>query len=306
MAKRRSGKFSSLIAASGKSGQSVWSLGTERAQSVEDPSPPYDRMGRDEQERGGPLQIPEFPQATLLRTALPRRLLFPVEHMFGQLGQILSERIYLGFGKQARQLFSLVLDFCIAYEFYIERPYSNRDPEELTSLSIRQRLHKSLQILCKYNDVPDTQVSLAVDVLLTSTEVISKSCGHKSADIFLPTEPVVSWSLRSDEERDSSPVEFLKIHWGKYIDSGVMFQCDLRRLDNALFQAVLNYCKNQDPPIDPKTYLPPRHVKAEWGIAKLKAAFSDASPEEMDAICRAAAAYRTRLKREASASAPNC
>jgi hypothetical protein len=74
---------------------------------------------------------------------------------------------------------------------------------------------------------------------------------------MLPYRAGAKWSDRSGDDRQLSPIEFLQKYWGSYIDKKLMYQVDLRVLDNSLFEAVKLYARRRK--VDPKTVLPPRH-----------------------------------------------
>ena len=61
-----------------------------------------------------------------------------------------------------------------------------------------------------------------------------------------------------------TPVDFIKRIWGPYIEAGILFQDDLRRLDPKLIAAVTSYCQrmgkkagNDPNAFDARGFLPP-------------------------------------------------
>jgi hypothetical protein len=78
---------------------------------------------------------------------------------------------------------------------------------------------------------------------------------------YVPSVPApkiapAQWSELKEEDKALSPVEFLNKHWGKFIEDDVINQCEFRKFDESLFQAVRYYCNTQTPPLDPYDFLP--------------------------------------------------
>jgi hypothetical protein len=69
----------------------------------------------------------------------------------------------------------------------------------------------------------------------------------------LPAVAPAKWNERGTEET-RNPIDFLEDYWGEYMDNCTITQCDLKKLDKSIFEAVRIYCRNMKE--DPLDYLP--------------------------------------------------
>lgn len=113
-------------------------------------------------------------------------------------------------------------------------------------LERQEELVAALRQVCRRFGIKPTRAARAAHALLGS-EYLPTIC--------LPLVAPVTWKGRPLEDRQLNPMMFLEKHWGEYLDTDVLSQVDLRRLDMSLFNAIQIYCKNRH--IDPKDYLPP-------------------------------------------------
>lgn len=67
-----------------------------------------------------------------------------------------------------------------------------------------------------------------------------------------------------NKDLGETPIDFIKRIWGSYIEAGILFQDDLRRLDPKLIAAVTSYCQrmgkragNDPGAFDARSFLPP-------------------------------------------------
>jgi hypothetical protein len=121
---------------------------------------------------------------------------------------------------------------------------SKESQDEISSLL----LEMCEQICAKYglpSDRARKAAKKAARTLLADKYIVS---------LTLPDKPPAKWFCRSEDDHRLNPIEFQEKYWGIYIEEGILFQSDLRRLDNSLFGAVKGYCKYRG--LDPNDYLP--------------------------------------------------
>lgn len=101
-----------------------------------------------------------------------------------------------------------------------------------------------VQTLCKRHSIPVGRARRAVQILLNITLLPRNE--------NLPPEPEKLWSKRDGEDLKLNPLEFFEKYWGKYI--AFLTQCDLRKQDLSLFEAIKGHCKSKG--YNPTDYLP--------------------------------------------------
>lgn len=117
--------------------------------------------------------------------------------------------------------------------------FGDADPQADMALCVR--------VLCQQFNLPPERVYEAVEALR-----------GKSSELRLPDSAPATWAARSGEDRCLNPIEFRDKYWKKYLDAGIMYQVDLRAMDNSLFEAIKSWCRNKK--IRPQDHLPPRNV----------------------------------------------
>lgn len=128
-------------------------------------------------------------------------------------------------------------------------------------------------------------IGAAIDLAGSVARVL---CGPKAefevlAKISLPSKAPETWAER-DRSRKETPIEFLRRVWGPYMEAGVLYQDDIKRLgDPDLVQAVRNYCIRHE--MKAADVLPPP------AKVRLERALAAAAPGSLEA-----AYYKQRLR----------
>jgi hypothetical protein len=140
------------------------------------------------------------------------------------------------------------------------RPYGQYSPyrpidinysmasDNLTSAfsSTQKAIIKRIRSICLDYGISPGLAARAARVLLGDKYI---------SDISLPSAAPKEWSNRRGADSELTPIEFLNKYWGQYLSSDVLFQADLRRLDEPLFNAIKTYCRNHN--LSLKNHLPP-------------------------------------------------
>lgn len=173
------------------------------------------------------------------------------------------------------------------------RPHSgnkNKETPAASNMPARQKkkpgnlqtvVVSRIEDICKELNLPLNKARRAAKILLGNQYVPNS---------HLPDVAKITWSKRHGKDLMLTPIQFMDKYWGKYIEEDILSQCDLRRLDNSLFEAVKIYCRNRQ--LNPLNYLPSpsRKQAARVSIDQHPEIPVDASQKERPKTGRAALA----------------
>jgi hypothetical protein len=74
---------------------------------------------------------------------------------------------------------------------------------------------------------------------------------------ILPHKAPAIWSKKTAADAQLDPLEFYQKYWGRYVESELLYQVDLRALDPSLFEAIKIHVRRHLKGRDPRDYLPP-------------------------------------------------
>lgn len=118
---------------------------------------------------------------------------------------------------------------------------------------------KQLTDIVSRHPASESGASAQFAAVLAETWNLARSEGGSEASILkqrerLPEHAPEIYSERADKSENA--VDFLNRVWGPYIEAGILFQDDIKRLGDArLVQAIRNYCHARD--LVSAEYLPP-------------------------------------------------
>jgi hypothetical protein len=101
-----------------------------------------------------------------------------------------------------------------------------------------------MEALCRRHKLPVERAKRATQILQNNAQ--------QSGNVTLPECAPETWSQRNDLDRKLNPLEFYEKYWRQY--SSILTQCDLRRLDSSLFEAIKSHCRSRH--LNPRDYLP--------------------------------------------------
>ena len=113
--------------------------------------------------------------------------------------------------------------------------------------------------------------NLAVNLVVSAIRATrAASQFGEAAKLALPERAPEIWAER-DRSRGETPIEFLNRVWGRWMEAGVLYQNDIKRLgDPTLVKTIRTYCHRQG--VDASTVLPPPQS------ARLERALAQAEP----------------------------
>jgi hypothetical protein len=111
----------------------------------------------------------------------------------------------------------------------------------------------------------------------------------------LPERAPARWKNKADRLPGETPIDFMQRVWGRYIEAGVLYQNDIKRLgDDRLCMAVRAYCTPRG--LDASQFLPPpRHARIERALDAADPESAEATALRARIIARAAG-KRHRVK----------
>jgi hypothetical protein len=159
---------------------------------------------------------------------------------------------------------------------YLTRRLSARlaaiDLGEATRATIADRVMAdfqgaSLSGLLESEAAADAIVELIVETALT-VHLSLTSRYNEAAPVSLPKTAPETWAGR-DRRAKENPIDFLRRVWGPYMDAGVLYQDDIKRLgDDKLVQRVRTYCHQKG--LSASDVLPPpRQARIERALAEV-------------------------------------
>lgn len=91
---------------------------------------------------------------------------------------------------------------------------------------------------------------------------------EKAAILSLPSKAPAVWRNKKDREPGETPVTFLRRVWGPYMDAGILYQDDIKRLgDDKLVQTIRSYCQKHPEFKAGDVLPPPRKARFEQALA---------------------------------------
>jgi hypothetical protein len=115
-----------------------------------------------------------------------------------------------------------------------------------------------------------------VEGALAALRASGQLASTNEAKIELPKVAPAKWEDEDSRLPGETSVEFLRRVWGVYMDAGVLYQDDIKRLgDGKLIRAIRSYCQKH-PDLNPADILPPpRQVRTERALAAAKPGSAD-------------------------------
>jgi hypothetical protein len=151
---------------------------------------------------------------------------------------------------------------------YVENRLRGSGMGDLDALRIAEKIIAHFENPARYPDSPADrgQVDLIVDLVLS----VTAADFNRAAKLTLPPRAPGVWSRREDREEGENVVQFLRRVWGRYMDAGILYQDDIKRLgDPKLMASVRTYCHQHG--LDPASVLPPpQRVRLERALAQVE------------------------------------
>lgn len=168
-------------------------------------------------------------------------------------------------------------------------------------LSVPERLILSNQISSKFDELSSSrQISTKEAATLAAVAAVMAmrdlAGPFDARSTLLPDKIHETWSEREKNSKET-PIEFFNRVWGKYVNAGILYQDDIKRLgDDKLVKAIRNYCAHHN--LDPVGVLPPPRRER---TNRLFAEAADGSAEKFLALMRlhqrqAGARYRSKRR----------
>lgn len=87
---------------------------------------------------------------------------------------------------------------------------------------------------------------------------------QQAASVKLPDEAPAKWENADERLPEETPIAFLRRVWGSYLDAGVLYQDDIKRLGDAkLIPAIRSYCQNHPEWKAAEVLPPPRQARTD-------------------------------------------
>lgn len=151
---------------------------------------------------------------------------------------------------------------------YVEDRLRSSGMDDPDAARIAEKIVAYLENPARYPARPadHAQVDLLVDLVVSA----STADFNRAAQLTLPPRAPAIWSNKADRLEGETAVQFLRRVWGRYMDAGILYQDDIKRLgDSRLVATIRTYCHSRGE--DAAAALPPpRKVRLERALAQVE------------------------------------